>query len=299
MVPLMKSVRHAGVGAMLLAGVCAAEARVVEDVIDLPVQVADASGQVVRHRITVTIFREDTRKRSPFLILNHGRAVRAEDRHKLRRVRYSDNARYFVSKGFAVFVPTRVGYGVTSGPDVEHSGACRTRNYPPVYEAAAQQSIKVIGYAKGLPYVDPTKGLVVGQSFGGMTAITLAAKNIGGVTAAVNFAGGGGGGDPERRTSARKTRTPGSAASPVAAARAGSRGFPRSRPTAIEALPATQLRGGRRSKNFSTHVARARDWGRCRRRNLPAVTRRALSRRPVKACRLVKSTPARGGRCRR
>ena len=39
---------------------------------------------------------------------------------------------------------------------------------------------------------------MVGQSFGGTTAIAVAAKNIPGVTAAVNFAGGGGGA-PDRR----------------------------------------------------------------------------------------------------
>src|SRR5262249_35060937 len=36
-------------------------------------------------------------------------------------------------------------------------------------------------------------GIVIGQSFGGTVAITLAAKNVPGVLAAVNFAGGGGG----------------------------------------------------------------------------------------------------------
>ena len=54
----------------------------------------------------------------------------------------------------------------------------------------------VIEYAKTLPYIDPGKGLVVGQSLGGATAIALASKNIPGVMGAVNFAGGGGG-NPE------------------------------------------------------------------------------------------------------
>lgn len=113
------------------------------------------------------------------------------------RARYLENARYFVSLGYAVFVPTRIGYGVSGGPDVEDSGAvCRNRNYPPAYEAGAKQTLDLILHAKGLPYVDPSQGLVVGQSFGGTIAIAIAAKNVPGVVATVNFAGGGGG-NPE------------------------------------------------------------------------------------------------------
>lgn len=176
-----------------LLGAGAAAAAIVEDVVALPVEVSDVYGQTWHREITVTIWREDARERSPFLILNHGRAGTATRREKLGRAKYSANSRYFVSLGYAVFVPTRVGYGVTGGPDVEYSGKCSDRDYPPAYEVAAQQSLAVIAYAKTLPYVDPAKGLVVGSSFGGATAIALAAKNVPGVVGAVNFAGGGGG----------------------------------------------------------------------------------------------------------
>ena len=135
----------------LVFGVGEGHAKIVEDIVDLPVKVTKANGQVVSHSIKLTIFRDDAKARSPFLILNHGRAVLEADRIKLGRADYSDNARYFVSQGFVVFIPTRVGYGITGGPDLENSGACRTKNYPPVYEAAAQQSIAVIDYAKACP----------------------------------------------------------------------------------------------------------------------------------------------------
>jgi len=174
----------------------AANAQIVQDAVELPVEVADAYGRTVHHSIRVAIFRDEARGRAPFLILNHGRAARASQRAEMKIEAYFQNARYFVSRGFAVFVPTRVGYGATGGPDVEDSGPCRGKNYPPVYEAAARESIAVIAYAKARPYVDPNRGVVAGQSFGGTTAITLAAKNIPAVMAAVNFAGGGGG-NPE------------------------------------------------------------------------------------------------------
>src|SRR5262249_28425055 len=124
----------------LALGPTAANAKILQDTIELPVVVADAYGRTVRHSIRVAIFRDDARARTPFLILNHGRAARASQRAGMKIEAYFQNARYFASKGFAVFVPTRVGYGSTGGPDVEDSGMCRGKNYPPVYEAAARQS---------------------------------------------------------------------------------------------------------------------------------------------------------------
>jgi dienelactone hydrolase len=183
----------AGVSLSLLAAAAPAWAMVVESRIDLPVEVKDRKGQIVRHTIPVNVTRDTARTGQPFLILNHGRAPYAADREKMGRARYSENARYFASLGYAVFVPTRIGYGVTGGPDVEDTGGCKTKVYPPGYEAGAQQSVAVIEHARRLPYVDPTRGLVVGQSYGGTIAIALAAKNIQGVVGAINFAGGGGG----------------------------------------------------------------------------------------------------------
>jgi dienelactone hydrolase len=179
---------------------CALPARAVlqEQVVELNATVADYTGRAVTHPFKVTVFRDDTVAKAPFLILNHGRPARSDDFKKMGRQRYGDNSRYFVQKGFAVFVPTRIGYGPTGGEDVEYSGACNARNYPPAYEAAAQQSLKVFEYLHTLEYVDAQRGLVVGQSFGGATAIAVAAKNIPGVLAAVNFAGGGGGNPTER-----------------------------------------------------------------------------------------------------
>jgi dienelactone hydrolase len=180
---------------LLLVGAGPAQAKLVEETIALPVTVADLRGRTLRQPIQVTVYRDDARAaKQPFLILNHGRSGQAEGRAATRPGPYAANARYFVSRGFAVFFLLRIGYGATGGPDVEDSGTCNAKNYPPVYDAAAQQSLAVIDYAKAQPYVDATRGLVLGQSFGGTTALTLAARQVPGVLGAVNFAGGGGGG---------------------------------------------------------------------------------------------------------
>jgi len=183
---------------ILFIWLCAFEAHgeLVEEIIQVPVEVTDIYWRTHRQSITLTIFRDDRLEKSPFLILNHGRAVSKSGRAKLGRARYSANSAYLVGKGFAVFVPTRIGYGVTGGPDVEDSGVCDRKNYLPGYEAAAAQSMAVIDYAKSKSYVDANRGIVLGQSYGGATAVALAARNIGGVLGAINFAGGGGG-NPE------------------------------------------------------------------------------------------------------
>jgi dienelactone hydrolase len=172
-----------------------ARAAIREEVVHVPVSVTTMTGQAVSQNIIVTIWRDDSRESAPFLVLNHGRPANAPT-SSVQRYRYTDNSRYFVSKGFVVFVPTRAGYGPSGGIDVEYSGPCRARNFTPAYRAAADQTRAVMEHAKTLPYVDRTRGLVVGQSFGGATAIAVAAMNPSGVVAAVNFAGGGGG-NPE------------------------------------------------------------------------------------------------------
>lgn len=185
---------------ILCIWLCAFEAHgaLVEEIVQIPVEVTDMHWRTHRQSMTLTIFRDDGSPKSPFLILNHGRAVSVSGRAKMERARYSAVSAYFVGKGFTVFVPTRIGYGVTGGPDVENSGACDRKNYLPGYEAAAAQSMAAVEYAKSRGDVDANRGIVLGQSFGGVIAVALAARNIGGVLGAINFAGGGGG-DPETR----------------------------------------------------------------------------------------------------
>jgi CubicO group peptidase (beta-lactamase class C family) len=168
-------------------------AAMIEETVDVPVEVTNPDGRPLSQTVKVTIFRDDQTPRAPFLILNHGRSSDAAIRQRVSARPFADNARYLVSRGFAVFVPIRIGYGATGGPDVESSGPCRDRRYREVYDAGVRQVLAVIAYAKSQAYVDPERGLVAGQSFGGTMAIGLAAEGVPGVRAAVNFAGGGGG----------------------------------------------------------------------------------------------------------
>jgi dienelactone hydrolase len=189
---------HCAAVLFLLIVFCApATARLAEEVVQVPAAAKDVYGRQYQHVMTVTIFRDDERAKSPFLVISHGRSGSPEGRAKLGRARYPDNARYFVSQGFAVFVPTRIGYGITGGPDIEDYGSCARAEFAAAFEAGAVQVAAVIEFAKAQSFVDPTKGLLVGQSRGGAITLALAAKNVSGVVAAINFAGGAGG-DPQQ-----------------------------------------------------------------------------------------------------
>ena len=170
------------------------QARLVEQQQDVAVQVSDMFNKRIEQTIRVTTFFDDaTPQPRPVLVLNHGRAVDAASRAALGRARYSDASAWFAGHGFLVAVPTRVGYGVSGGDDVEDSGQCRNKVYEPAYAAAAQQTQAVLQAVWQRPDVNPQRSVVLGQSFGGATSVAMAARNPAGVVATINFAGGGGG----------------------------------------------------------------------------------------------------------
>jgi dienelactone hydrolase len=165
-----------------------------ETVFKLPTTVVDADGDNVSGQMVVTQFKPPGDGPFPIAIIMHGRPPE-ELRGSFSLQRFVPVAAYLVRRGFAVWLPARLGYGDSGAyPDPENGGKCRFIRYAPVYEAAATSMLDVIAYAKRQPFADPARIIVIGQSYGGAAAIALAAKNPPGLLAAVNFAGGGGGG---------------------------------------------------------------------------------------------------------
>jgi dienelactone hydrolase len=181
-------------------GACGAVlGRVVEEETRVPVTVAHARGRELSQEIVVTLWYDtDAPKPYPVLVLNHGRSYKPEGRAAVGRAKYSEASDWFARQGFIVAVPTRIGYGVTGGEDVEDTGSCSKKNYPPGYAASAVQTLAVLDLLRRRPGVAPDRAVVMGQSYGGTTAITVAAMNPPGVRATINFAGGGGG-NPDTR----------------------------------------------------------------------------------------------------
>jgi len=173
-------------------------ARIIEEIIEVPVSVSNSNftnNPKFEQKITVTIWRDDAIKKAPYLLFSHGRAGTDQERGKFGRSSEKRNSEYFVSKGFTVILPTRIGYGVSGGPDADYSGACGNKNYLEARKVSVDQSKQVLNHVLDFSYIDKSKGIVVGQSVGGFTTIGLSAENIPGLKGAINFAGGDGG-DP-------------------------------------------------------------------------------------------------------
>src|SRR5262245_7687912 len=83
------------------------QATFVSETVELPVEVADATGRTIQQTITLVVFRDGRRAKSPFLILNHGRSGDPAKRQALTPSPFVGNAHYLVEKGFAVFFPIR------------------------------------------------------------------------------------------------------------------------------------------------------------------------------------------------
>jgi hypothetical protein len=116
-------------------------ARIIEEIIEVPVSVSNSNftnNPKFEQKITVTIWRDDAIKKAPYLLFSHGRAGTDQERGKFGRSSEKRNSEYFVSKGFTVILPTRIGYGVSGGPDADYSGACGNKNYLEARKAAIE-----------------------------------------------------------------------------------------------------------------------------------------------------------------
>lgn len=165
-----------------------------ESVTSIDVTVKDLYGKEETGKVVITQFKPDGPGPFPILILNHGRSP--TNRRDPPRVRYTRQVRYFIERGFAVFEPTRIGYGQYSTQfDPEDSGGCSSKDYAPMAKAASTEILAVLDYAKQQSYVDPQRVLLVGQSVGGYSTVATAALAPAGLVGAINFAGGSGG-DP-------------------------------------------------------------------------------------------------------
>lgn len=164
-----------------------------EEVQRVSVTVKDLYGRSETRAIAVTVFRPAGDGPFPLAVMSHGRATR-DRRGEQGRQRYEVLSRYLVSKGFAVFVPTRVGYGDTYGDfDPEFGGDCLSMRLNAAAEAAAEQVLATVAYARTLPWVDAARWVTMGTSLGGFTTLAVASRNPPGLAAAINFAGGHGG----------------------------------------------------------------------------------------------------------
>jgi dienelactone hydrolase len=180
-------------GLAILACPMPAQSEIIEETVRVPANIQAAAGVVVEHQLVMTIVRDTKQKKSPYIIIHHGRPDSPIRFAVMGQQRYPANANYFVAKGFVVLIPTRIGYGLTGGSDVEYTGECENKNYLRGVAPLVSETKQILSYAEKLSYVDTSRGLVLGESFGGIGAIAMASSELSSVIGVVNISGGDGG----------------------------------------------------------------------------------------------------------
>ncbi len=170
-----------------------AYSEIMEETFRIPLTISVLSGKTVTQDVILTIVRETGRQKAPFVVIQHGRPENPIKFALMNQVHYPTNADYFVTKGFVVVIPTRIGYGLTRGPDVEYTGTCDAKNYLSGMAPIVSETKQILTYLHEMPFVDTTRGIVIGESFGGVGSIAIASSNISGILGAINISGGDGG----------------------------------------------------------------------------------------------------------
>ncbi|WP_323031627.1 alpha/beta hydrolase family protein [Brachymonas denitrificans] len=168
--------------ATLAAVAASAQARLQEERLDVPVTVQDRAGQSETRLVRTSLFRDDASKgEAPVAIILHGRPADSAAKADMGRARFSAAVDFFVKRGYVVAVPTRIGYGVTGGRDVEASGNCERREFGPGFQAAADQALAVLEVVRKRPGVAHDRTVLVGHSYGGIVALAAAARKPAGL----------------------------------------------------------------------------------------------------------------------
>ena len=163
----------------------------IESTATVSVRTKDPFGTVVEAELPLTIFRPVGSGPFPAVVLSHGRPG-ASQRASMGRVKLSSVVTAFLGEGFVVIVPTRIGYGIAKGPDIESTVSCEEPRYSNSIAAAADQVAAAVAFSRTLADVDPSRLFLVGHSMGGAATVAAAVRQLQGVRAAISFNGGQG-----------------------------------------------------------------------------------------------------------
>src|SRR5258706_979922 len=130
------------------------------------------------------------------IVLNHGVGGGERERFLESPALFIQAARAFVKRDYVVVMPLRRGFGETGGEFGEDAGECSRPDYRRGERAAASDVLGAYECARTLPYVDPERMILAGQSAGAVASLYAASEQPAGLTAVLAFAAGRGG-DPE------------------------------------------------------------------------------------------------------
>lgn len=166
----------------------------------VPIAVSSPDGATADIEFTLTTFRPAGPGPFPVVVFNHGRGP---DNSYPSRFRFSVVAEYFVRRGFAVLVPTRVGYGGLGSaidPEAGHL-RCDVAAAERQIDAVRRHVVAALQWAGRQAWADPKRVVIAGGSVGGYTSLAVAPTLPSPPVAVINFAGGSGG-NPKRRPGA-------------------------------------------------------------------------------------------------
>ena len=154
--------------------------------VDIPerAQVGAAAGQSITLR--TTLYPSAAPGHQPLVIIVHGSTAGIDAQ---RSIRFEEQARYFLSLGYAVAVPMRKGRGESGGPQVESDDF----QVPPPrvqIDSGIEDIEAAVDYFIGQPFVDPSRIVLAGEEHGGLLAVAYATRHPGKVSAVLNFSGG-------------------------------------------------------------------------------------------------------------
>jgi dienelactone hydrolase len=144
------------------------------------------------YRIEVTVLRPKGRGPFGVVVLNHGVGATREARLLESPQFFLHSAAAFAARGYAVVMPLRRGFGETGGDYAESPGSCGDPDFRHGERAAAADVLAAYTFARKLPYVDPGRMILAGQSAGGVVALYAASQSPPGLQAVIAFAAGRG-----------------------------------------------------------------------------------------------------------
>lgn len=157
------------------------------------VRIKNAQLRMMSHSFYVHLYQTPSTQPKPLAVILHGRAASEAARASLSTTQFTHSVRHLLKLGYVVAVPIRMGYGISTGKDIEAAGTCYKRDYAAGLQAAASQTLAAINRLRRQADIAATGTVLIGHSYGGMVALATAAKQPMGIRAVINISGGAGG----------------------------------------------------------------------------------------------------------